>query len=37
MAHLLNYMLQPSHLLVLALAGFLLFGSIGILDRHRGR
>lgn len=37
MAHLVNYMIQPPHLLVLALAGFLLFGSIGILDRRRGR
>jgi hypothetical protein len=37
MAHLLDYMLQPPHLVVFAVAGFLLFGSIGMLERHRSR
>ena len=37
MTHLLDYMIQPSHLLMLAAAGFLLFGSIGLAERRRGR
>jgi len=37
MDYLLRYLLQPSHLVVFAALSFLLFGSIGILDRRRGR
>lgn len=36
MAHLLDSMLQPSHLLAFAGAGFLLFGMIEILERRSG-
>jgi hypothetical protein len=35
--HLLRFLIQPSHLVVFAVLGFLLFGSIGILERRRGR
>jgi hypothetical protein len=37
MAHVLNHMTQPLHLLAFAAAGFLLFGSIAMLERRRGR
>jgi hypothetical protein len=37
MDHVLDYLLQPFHLVVFAVLAFLLFGSIGILDRRRGR
>jgi hypothetical protein len=37
MENLLRYVLQPLHLVVFAVLAFLLFGSIGILDRRRGR
>jgi hypothetical protein len=32
-----DYLLQPSHLVVFAVLAFLLFGTIGIVDRRRGR
>jgi hypothetical protein len=37
MDYLLHYLLRPLHLVVFAVLAFLLFGSIGILERRRDR
>ena len=37
MDHFFRFLLQPSHLVVFAVLGFLLFGSIGMLQRRRGQ
>lgn len=36
MESVMQYLVQPSHLIELAIAAFLLFGTIGFLDRRSG-